>query len=123
MPTRNTRRSGLRRSSTNASIHSDEGVVHVIGKDGNMVQNFQLTGKYLGIFCISTNGSSDCLVNDWVMYSCHGDVIKLRRVGTRESFGTVTTNAEITGFSLASNGRMVILGCHNGQVHILEAVE
>ena len=49
--------------------------------------------------------------------------VKVQGVKSNRDFGKFTVNnTEITAVNIASNGRSAVLGCANGNVHIIQMI-
>lgn len=117
-------KSGLqRRSANNACSLVDEAVFHIIDKRGSTLQTFKIPGKFSGVSGISMESTLKSISDELVAYGLHEGFVKVQGVKSNRDFGKFTVNnTEITAVNIASNGRSAVVGCANGNVHIIQMI-
>ena len=112
-----------RRGSKAAFSIVDEAVIQIIDKDGSTRQNFQLPGKFSGLSVVNSESYLRNTSNGLLAYSLQEGVVKLQNVKSTQVLGTFTVNnTEITAVNIASNGNSAVVGCANGNVHIIQKI-
>lgn len=112
-----------RRGSKAAFSIVDEAVIQIIDKDGSTRQNFQLPGKFSGLSVVNSESNLRNTSNGLLAYSLQEGVVKLQNVKSTQVLGTFTVNnTEITAVNIASNGNSAVVGCANGNVHIIQKI-
>ena len=112
-----------RRTSMNASSVVDEAVFHIIDRDGSTVQTFQIPGKFSGLSVVNSEYSLRKISEGLLGYCLQEGVVKAQEVKSNKVMGTFTVNnTEITTVNIASNGKSAVVGCANGNVHIIQMI-
>ena len=112
-----------RRSSYNASSVADEGIFHVIDRDGLTVQTFQIPGQFSGLSVVNGESCLRKISEELLTYSLQEGVVKAQEVRSNKVMGTFTVNnTEITAVNISSKGKSAVVGCANGNVHIIEMI-
>ena len=117
-------KSGMRRRGSNV-VHSvvDEAVIQVIDKHGSTLQTFQIPGKFSGVSVANSESTMRSVSEGLLVYSLQEGVVKLQNVRSSKVLGTFTVNnTEITAVNIASNGKSAVVGCANGNVHIIQMI-
>ena len=112
-----------RRGSKVAFSVVDEAVIQVIDKDGSTLQTLHIPGKFSGLSVVNSESNLSNASNGPLAYSLQEGVVKLQNVKSTEVLGTFTVNnTEITAVNIASNGNSAVVGCANGNVHIIQKI-
>lgn len=112
-----------RRGSKAAFSVFDEAVIQIIDKDGSTLQTVQIPGKFSGLSVVNNESDLRNTTNDLLAYSLQEGVVKLQNVKSTQVLGTFTVNnTEITAVNIASNGNSAVVGCANGNVHIIQKI-
>ena len=112
-----------RRGSKAAFSVVDEAVIQIIDKDGSTLQTLQIPGKFSGLSVVNTESNLRNTSNGLLAYSLQEGVVKLQNVKTSQVLGTfMINNTEITAVNIASNGNSAVVGCANGNVHIIQKI-
>ena len=117
-------KSGMRRRGSNV-VHSvvDEAVIQVIDKHGSTLQTFQIPGKFSGVSVVNSESTMRSVSEGLLVYSLQEGVVKLQNVRSNKVLGTFTVNnTEITAVNIASDGKSAVVGCANGNVHIIQMI-
>ena len=86
-----------RRSSYNASFVADEGIFHVIDREGLTVQTFQIPGQFSGLSVVNGESCLRKISEELLTYSLQEGVVKAQKVRSNKVMGTFTVNnTEIT---------------------------
>ena len=112
-----------RRGSKAAFSVVDEGVIQIIDKNGSTLQTLQIPGKFSGLSIVNSESNLRNISNGLLAYSLQEGVVKLQNVESTQVLGTFTVNnTEITAVNIASNGNSAVVGCANGNVHIIQKI-
>ncbi|KAJ7382361.1 hypothetical protein OS493_035421 [Desmophyllum pertusum] len=112
-----------RRKSTSNTYFADEAVVQVIDKHGSTLQTFQIPGKFSGVSVVNREPTLRSISEGLLVYNLQEGVVKAQNVKSNKVVGTFTVNnAEITTVNIASNGKSAVVGCGNGNVHIIQMI-
>lgn len=112
-----------RRSSYSVSSVADEGIFHVIDREGLTVQTFQIPGQFSGLSVVNGESCLRKISEELLTYSLQEGVVKVQEVRSNKVMGTFTVNnTEITAVNISSKGKSAVVGCANGNVHIIEMI-
>lgn len=112
-----------RRGSKAAFSVVDEAVIQIIDKDGSTLQTLQIPGKFSGLSVVNSESNLRNISNGLLAYGLQEGVVKLQNVKSTHVLGTfMVNNTEITAVNIASNGNSAVVGCANGNVHIIQKI-
>ena len=112
-----------RRGSKAAFSVVDEAVIQIINKDGSTLQTLQIPGKFSGLSVVNSESNFMNTSDGLLAYSLQEGVVKLQNVKSTQVLGTFTVNnTETTAMNIASNGNSAVVGCANGNVHIIQKI-
>ena len=112
-----------RRGSIAAFSVVDEAVIQIINKDGSTLQTLQIPDKFSGLSVVNSESNLMNTSDGLLAYSLQEGVVKLQNVKSTQVLGTFTVNnTEITAMNIASNGNSAVVGCANGNVHIIQKI-
>ena len=115
-------KSGLiTRSSNKAYSPVDEAVIQIFDRRGSALQTFHIPGWFSGVGGRSSESTAKSISEGLVAYGIHEGAFKTQGVKSNQEPGTFTVNnTEITAVTISSNGRSAVVGCANGNVHIIQ---
>ena len=112
-----------RRGSKAAFSVVDEAVIQIIDKEGSTLQTLQIPGRFSGLSVVNSEFYLRDTSNGLLAYSLQEGVVKLQNVKSTQGLGTfMVNNTEITAVNIASNGNSAVVGCANGNVHIIQEI-
>ena len=117
-------RSGMPKKGSKAAYSvADEAVIQVIDKHGSTLQTFQIPGRFSGVSLVNSESTLRSTSEGLLAYSLQEGVVKLQNIKSSEVLGTFTVNnTEITAVNIAPSGKSAVLGCANGNVHIIQMI-
>ena len=111
------------RSANGAHSLVEEAVIHIIDKRGSTREAFQIPGKFSGVSGTSSESTLKNISEGLVAYGVQEGVVKTRGVKSNNALGTFTVNnTEITAVNFSSSGRSAVVGCANGNVHVIQMI-
>ena len=117
-------KSGLiRRSANKAYSPVDEAVIQIFDRRGLILQTWRIPGWFSGVGATSSESTAKSISEGLVAYGIHEGAFKAQRVKSNQAPGTFTVNnSEISAVTISSNGRSAVVGCANGNVHIIQMI-
>ena len=117
-------KSGLIKRSTNKAYSPvDEAVIQIFDRRGSALQTFHIPGLFSGVGGTSSESTAKRISEGLVAYGIHEGAFKVQGVKSNQAPGTFTVNnSEITAVTISSNGRSAVVGCANGNVHIIQMI-
>ena len=104
-----------------ASSIADEAMIQIFDIRGSVLQTFRIPGRFSGVNGASIDSSLKTISEELVAYGRDDGVFKTKGVKSNKVPGTFTVNnTDITAVNMASNGRSALVGCANGNVHVIQ---
>ena len=104
-----------------ASSRSSGAVVHVINGRGMTLQTFHIPGMFSGLSGVNSEASLQSVSGRMLAYGLQDGVVKAQHIQSGRLLGTFTVNnTQITVVTITSSGKSAIVGCANGNVHIIK---
>lgn len=118
-------KSGLIRRSTNKSYPPvDEAVIQIFDRRASALQTIHFPGWFSGVGGTSSESTAKRISEGLVAYRFHEGAFKVQRVKSNQAPRTFTVNnSEITAVTISSNGGSAVVGCANGNVHIIQMIQ
>lgn len=112
-----------RHSARSPYSRPDEAVFQIIDKRGSTLKSFQIPGKFSGLSVNVAESTLKRICEELVAYELHKGVVTAQNVKTNTGLGTFTVNnTEITAVNFSSNGKSAVVGCANGNLHIIQMI-